>query len=185
MSVEMPSMLPAITLWPEWAWAIAWLDKRIENRDWAAGEYYRGRLIAIHAGANIGGRPAKIAVREGLDALMSTAYECGWYVSEDREKTLRSADGSVALQATRYDMTDDLVVIAPIVRKAIVAVAELVDCVWDAPDAGWGVGPCQWRLANVRRLADPIGGVPGAQGIWRVSTLVRDQIARQLEETAA
>lgn len=181
--LKLPVILPAITLWPEWAWAVAWLDKRIENREWAASRSYWRTLIAIHAGTNIGGRGGKIARREGIEALIESAAMCGWHVEEDRERSY--GDGSVGLRAARHDAKDGSLIEAPVVSRAIIAVAELVDCVWDNPEEGWGIGPCQWRLANVRRLPNPIGGVPGSQGIWMLPSHVRAQVADELEASAA
>lgn len=44
----------ALTLWPEWAHAVAHLGKRVENRSWKRDSII-GQDIAIHAGAKIGG----------------------------------------------------------------------------------------------------------------------------------
>jgi len=46
--------LYALTLWPEWAYAITDLGKRVENRTWTR-ESMLGQDMAIHAGAKIGG----------------------------------------------------------------------------------------------------------------------------------
>ena len=48
--------LRALTLWPEWAWAIHHLDKRVENRGWPipAGEWF-----ALHAGKSPTGPGAR------------------------------------------------------------------------------------------------------------------------------
>jgi hypothetical protein len=42
--------LYALTIQQPWAWVICYLDKRIENRDWAPPRQMIGRHIAIHAG---------------------------------------------------------------------------------------------------------------------------------------
>ena len=48
--------LLALTLWPEWAYAITHLGKDVENRDWERlPTWLTGRYLAIHAGAHIGG----------------------------------------------------------------------------------------------------------------------------------
>lgn len=58
----------ALTLWPEWAWAICHLDKRVENRTWAPGARLPvGSRLAIHAGKYIGGTLG--ATDEGVEAV--------------------------------------------------------------------------------------------------------------------
>lgn len=49
----------AITLWPEWAYAVAHLGKNIENRTWEPPDGLLGQMIAIHGGVSIGGRASK------------------------------------------------------------------------------------------------------------------------------
>lgn len=88
----------ALTLWPEWAWAIANLDKRVENRTWAPPISMVGKRIAIHSGASIGGRKGRVARREGLSAMMSMAARACWKISSElthppgMEMTSRQAD---------------------------------------------------------------------------------------------
>ena len=98
----------AITLWPEWAYAIRHLGKDVENRgdtskrSYVALRGYVGERIAIHAGAYIGGRPdghgpLKWRSSDGMRAMLYTAsraagrtihvpsplvvrrYECSFY----------------------------------------------------------------------------------------------------------
>lgn len=58
----------ALTLWPEWAYAVLHLSKDVENRPWtiAPGVY------ALHAGVAIGGRRSASARRDGIAALRAT-----------------------------------------------------------------------------------------------------------------
>ena len=58
-------MMYALTLWPEWAYAILHMGKRVENRSWRR-ESIIGQDIAIHAGAKIGGPKG---VQHGLLAV--------------------------------------------------------------------------------------------------------------------
>ena len=44
--------MKALTLWPEWAWAICHLGKNVENRSWVIPP----GLYALHAGKRFGGR---------------------------------------------------------------------------------------------------------------------------------
>jgi hypothetical protein len=44
--------MKALTLWPEWAWAIVHLGKNVENRSWVIPP----GLYCLHAGMRFGGR---------------------------------------------------------------------------------------------------------------------------------
>lgn len=181
-----------LTLWPEWAFAIAHLDKRVENRTWPAPREAIGSTILIHAGRSIGGRPGAPARAEGFSALRDTAELYGWHVTQrDRmcpdgsmplrwwkippietvdfdERTLRTID-------PQLDKVDGQITVS-----AVVAVARLVGCFrgsmrrWAAEDA-WG-----WVLEDVVTLSKPIGGVRGARGLWPVSMSLNAQIAEVL-----
>lgn len=65
-------MIPAITIWQPWASLIVLGAKPYEFRGWAAPKAYRGRRIAIHAGA----RPVRRA--EVSDLLMSLSGPQAW-----------------------------------------------------------------------------------------------------------
>jgi len=57
--------MKAITLWPEWAWAIVHLGKDVENRSWVIPP----GLYCLHAGMRFDGRGIKPEHRE--DAILS------------------------------------------------------------------------------------------------------------------
>lgn len=67
--------LRALTLWPEWVWAIVNLDKRIENRTW---KLPISEWFGLHAGAYIGGRKGSVAEAEGWEAVEDMAVCAGW-----------------------------------------------------------------------------------------------------------
>lgn len=143
----------ALTLWPEWATAVAHLGKRCENRDWKPPSYAIGARIAIHAGKFIGGRPGRPAAAEGMDAV--------WRNAPDEVGTLglitHHGEPAFALGGRTI----------PVVTSAIVATVRLVGAdleertPWDVPGA-W-----HWRLEDVRTLAEPVA-CRGAQGLWEV-----------------
>jgi len=63
----------ALTLCPEWAWAIAALDKRVENRSGrspvvAAARKLIGKPLAIHAGAKL----------VDVESMIATSRIEGW-----------------------------------------------------------------------------------------------------------
>lgn len=133
--------LPALTLWPEWAWAICNLDKRVENRTWTPGNRLPiGSTLAIHAGKHIGGKPGPGALEDGLDGLLSMAGD-------------------------KLGPDWGPVICCP--KSAIVAVAT-IDGFDREQRTPWDVaGLWHWRLRDVKVLAAPIP-CRGAQGIWMV-----------------
>ena len=61
--------MQAITLWPEWSWAILNLGKDVENRCWPLPPKLIGVALALHAGRNVGGQPGARAYERGCAAL--------------------------------------------------------------------------------------------------------------------
>lgn len=135
---------------------------------------YRGP-IAIHAAQGLG----PVGGRQGLfDLVTSQPF----------------ADVLLAAGVRREEQ---------IARGAIVAVAELVDCVptisvlngshpgFGKPDSNWpltdeerafgdyAIGRYAWLLANVRRLATPIP-YRGALGLWQVPAELERRISKEL-----
>lgn len=186
----------AITLWPEWAAAIAWLDKEVENRTWApsAAQLGPGGWVCIHAGGTVGGMGRAPKGRELFEAYLDDRGEALWSVFEmaaragwswrrDPSKPIDMAgtlDQFVDLRHAEKGLEADPRRIVLPSYSAIVAVARVVGVDrkqrtgWDVPDA------MHWRLADVRRLAEPVG-CRGAQGLWDVpddvAAAVRDRIA--------
>jgi hypothetical protein len=137
----------AITLWPEWAWAICALGKRVENREWLPGpRLIVGDRLAIHAGKHLGGRAGEPAADEASDAVLDM---------------YRRATGET-FPPGWPDAFED----CP--RSAIVAVATVTG--FDRNQrTGWDVpGAWHWRLGDVRVLPVPVP-CRGAQGLWAPS----------------
>lgn len=167
--------LPALTLHPEWAWAICHLDKRVENRPESVarmlvkrGGWRRGSCIAIHAGKHIGGRAGTGAVYDALRLVQGMSWDAGWSSGSDYRKPLVDhfdfIRGDQKIRITTADIT----------TSAVVAVARLGVLVhpdearpWQAPGS-WAV-----ELAEVHVLARPVP-CGGKQGLWPV------QIPREL-----
>ncbi len=172
-----------LTLTQPWATLVAVGAKRIETRGWATA--YRGP-IAIHAGQGLG----PVGGRQGLHHQCAVPrFFRALHLSMFRVR--QSRDGETWPE---YDA--DL-----LPRGAIVAVAELVDCVttlacedpplrdgagnrWPLTDqerafGDYSAGRYAWLLADVRRLPTPIP-CKGALGLWRVPADVEAQIAEVL-----
>lgn len=143
----------ALTLWPEWAWAILYLDKRVENRGWALPI---GEWIGLHAGKSIGGRPGKFGIGDGVDSLAEMARRAGWGVAGTyRRATFASSDRNVVWE------------LGAVPTSAIVGAIRVVSV--DAPNqgdlGGWRVPDAHGNRLEVRPLARPVP-MRGALGLW-------------------
>ena len=149
-------VVKALTLYPEWAWAICELGKRIENRTWIA-ERMKGQLLAIHGGKNIGGH-----ARRGdwhLDIADVLAQKTG-------RRDASRAEMARGVEAAQKH------------AGAIVAVARVVGFAQESSDR-WFVGPYGWLLDDVRVLARPVP-MKGAMGLWEVPAAAEVDIRAQL-----
>lgn len=153
----------AITLWPEWAWAICHLDKMVENRTWPPPKAVVGTRIAIHAGAHVGGRKGEPARREGTGAMLSMAVRAGWTLSEvfvrEHEQFIELRKGAPPV----VEFTPSAIVTSAIVAHALLARIDEPQEVGE--HGGWYIGEYGWRLEDVVVLPEPIP-MQGAQGLW-------------------
>lgn len=75
-------MAKALSVWPEWAWAIVNLDKRIENRTYQLPSTAFGKRIAIHASKSIGGGlGGKKGYITAILRMVTAARTAGWFVT--------------------------------------------------------------------------------------------------------
>lgn len=145
----------AITVYPEWAWAICHLDKRVENRSRPLPKAMAGPLVALHAGKYIGGRPGSVARAEGGRAVAGMAREAAWDVF-----------GGLTFRKDRVvSLYED-----PVCTSAIVAFVRFGPSV--PPDqgdlTGWRVPDCHgWPIVEVLRLKEPVPA-KGALGFWEL-----------------
>jgi len=161
--------MKAITLWPEWVWAILHLGKRVENRGWAIPTGNVGAPVAIHAGKYVGGRPGFSATRDAITGLVEMATRAGW----EHERWV--SGGITVLSFTNKDgrtiRTDE----TPILTSSIVGIAHfgLSYTPGNGPLEGWRV-PDQhgWPLRVFSPLTSPVE-CKGAQGFWTVPEDVR------------
>lgn len=159
--------LRALTLHPEWAWAIVHLDKRVENRSWRPPESVipDGARFAIHAGSRIGGRDGDTF--EALAEVMLAAREAGWeHEQVGAGWTLTKGGRSVALTEAAVLGVAGRVV-------AIAALREILpprEGIGDEPHPAWKVpGQYGWLLDDVAVLdygRQPV--IRGHQGLWRL-----------------
>jgi len=161
----------AITIWPEWVWAIENLDKNVENRTW----YPRSEFgiwpsrLALHAGKYIGGRPGRCSADEGVSGVIRMAERAGWKVE------------IVPGHAVRFKKDQNEVWLDnfAVIRGAVVAVAriEKVDRCYPKP---WAApGQWQWHLTDITPLAKPVP-CRGHQKIWSLPPDVEAAVRAQL-----
>ena len=146
LATSLQDVTRAITLWPEWAGSIAYLDKRVENRTWEPPK----DVIGKGTGRRI----------EGLTAVARMATRSGWQLR--RDGSLRKDGSTVAL--TSLDAR----------CGAILATAVVVGFDVDQR-TGWDVpGQVHWRLEDVI-VVQPVLCV-GLQRVWRLDEQVRSRL---------
>ncbi len=150
--------MKALTLWPEWAWAIEHLGKRVENRIWvpSPGQLKPGDWLAIHAGAHIGGRKGIPAMRKAAVRLANTANDAGCWTSL-QPLDLIASRGPAGRPFRLSNCT----------TGAIVAVAEYLGHDADRKTPWDGRGAHHWRLGRVGVLQLPVY-LKGARNLWSV-----------------
>lgn len=162
--------MKAITLWPEWAWAVVRLDKAVENRTWAPSRGLHDHRIAIHAGKAPGGPSHRGGLARAFDPVFEAASRHGWDVIQAEFEEL--PEGVIARFSKEIhawgpqvvDLRAEDVHLGAIVGSAVLAGATangLRNRQWRAP------GLLGWMMISRRRLLEPIP-FRGAQGLWEV-----------------
>jgi hypothetical protein len=174
----------ALTLWPEWPWAIDLpnedgtgyhpLAKRVENREW---EIPIGQWIALHAGKYIGGRKGRVATDEGLDSVALMGQRAGF------ETLVRDEwkDGGVVVlrpflgtwgSCNENGIVPPNSIRRPIVTSAIIGLFRVTRYVGPGdnrplPDGvrGWKVSDAVGNVFEYKRLNKPVS-CDGHQKLW-------------------
>lgn len=201
------SGLTGLTIWPEWTWAIDLptpLAKRVENRGWAPpGRYLAPHraLLAIHAGAHIGGRKGLPARREGLFSVATMARHAGLIASLPARGPAQFIPGlhgrARDVDLDVYDVLDHGTVSTadrPVVTSAIIGIARLTHVIPPGQEErnrdlretggvyGWKVPDLHGWVFDYCPLTEPVPHARGEQGLWRVSD---DQVRRIAARVAA
>ena len=178
---------PALTLWPEWAWAIdlpELLAKRVENRGYALPI---GVWTYLHAGKHIGGKPGRPSLEGGLRSVERMARDAGLQSAtllDYRDGGALLVGGSAHLFGSleRAPVAMEGTVRRPIVTSAILGkfrvLRVLPPGVVEDTDGvrGWKVPDAYGNVFEYRRLNQPIP-CKGAQGLWRPPEAVEMEIA--------
>jgi len=165
--------LYALTLWPEWIWAIAHLGKDVENRSWRPPPAFVGRQVALHAGMTIGGRDLDEA--SALRLVVEMAELAGW----------RRACHALVRDDVRRGRVEVPLPSAscPPTRCAVVAVATLGEPTRTSCSP-WAVpGRWHWPLLEVRVLPRPVR-VRGRQGLWALADADVSEVLGQVRGAA-
>lgn len=137
---DAPPDARAVTLHPHWAHAVAWLGKRIENRNRPIPPALVGQRVAIHAGATLpAGWADDMLLTAPVGRTDSACFSIGYRLP-------RVSDGNVSRVA--YSVEEDGVTEHVVVTRAIVATAVLRPHEPSAKDwqfAGRGHLIAEWR----------------------------------------
>lgn len=175
----------ALTLWPEWAFAIAHLGKDVENRSYPLGDL--PTPLCIHAGAYIGGATSQHACEAGLEGLFTHASAAGWGLEHGTE---RGADGPNVWIAGQHE--DGRVLSRMFIRKrAILAIAvfdrveQIGSRLLPLHTDPWVASDCfAWRARDVLKLAEPVRCKVGQQGLWRIKPSHFQKLQTQIADAA-
>jgi hypothetical protein len=143
----------AITLRPQWAYAVARLGKDVENRTWPLWRDLEGARIAIHAARD----PFKKTELGRMDFYATPLEGSAWKALVPDIDAVRGCIVALATVST--------------LPPALLA-AYGTDHDWVLPGCAY-----QWALADVQPLAVPVP-CRGAQGFWRVPAPVERLIVR-------
>jgi len=172
--------MQAISVRPQWAYAMLYLGKRVENRDFAP-EALLGRRIAFHAGKKIGDTTSLPSTARGLRELAVDMVGANflaapvWLKGEEPFLAWQPL-GANDLKSSRILRADDCPT-SCIFATAIIG--ELVPPVPDADTPPWSrKGKHWWILDDFQALPEPIP-CSGQRGVWTVQEEMAKEIERQ------
>lgn len=180
--------MKALTIYPEFVWAICYLGKCVENRVWAPPEAMIGERFALHSGAHIGGRPGKSATRAGIEKMGSMAAVAGWswmldaeggYASfarfPGRDLPIDMYAGDPGKLDYRLPLSTKAVVKSALVGTVVLGSVSVDDTI------PWGVkGSYHWHLEDLQVFREPIAA-SGLQKFWGLSEIQESAVVLQQE----
>lgn len=173
--------MKAITLYPEWAWAVCNLGKDIENRRYEPSKGMIGSTIAIHAGLQVAGKSSSVDIRKrAMNEISNMAKKAMWdarYAKDEDRYYFRNVSNGAEVDLDEDDIT----------LGAIVAVAKLDRCDFAhigyremdigtrkerietrKYSEGWSApGLYGWALSDIFVLDNPVK-CRGNQRIWNL-----------------
>lgn len=173
-----PTHLRALTLWPEWAFAIHHLDKRVENRTWLVP---KDEWFMLHAGKYVGGKPGGFHEQDGMTSLREMAWLSGWTPKQAGRvgrpwSCVFSHPTHTAI--TAHDPSAPAETCNPILTSHILGAFRVTrhDAPYHGDTSGWRVPDQVGNVFEYRPLAAPVP-CKGAQGLWRVPEEIRALLA--------
>jgi len=173
--------MKALTLWPEWAWAICHLEKNVENRS-RRTLMPIGTDFAIHAGASFGGKNrSSFSIDLAMQDVVPMAARAGWRVgvsvAQNRITAYRT-DSTNTVDCSGFDIHMGAVV--AVVQFDGILEPQNVYHRHDADKWPWWSGEhCGYRLSNVRVLDEPVEA-RGQLGFWNLSEDAEAEILKQI-----
>jgi hypothetical protein len=173
--------MKALTLRHPWAFAIAHLGKRIENRDWDARTadlmglpQLVGETIAIHGGT-APQRPKRAGHWSQLAETNLWRQHC-----EDLQGVHRILGGELPDGAARYFASRGISTLTPeaFILPGVVAVATISGTTRTSRDPWAAHGQLHILLSDVITLSEPVQ-CPGAQGFWTVPEAIEREVTTQ------
>ena len=160
----MNTTLHALSVWPEWAWAVCALGMDVLHGD-EAPAVEPPFWLAIHAGARWGGRDTHWYPRH-FRPVVRAASRAGWNAtSVDGVRHGRRVRGQALHQGERSAILPPAGNVPPV--RSLVAIARVVEvgCGLAGP---WARSSAMgWRLADPVVLPEPLSA-PGLSGLWPV-----------------
>jgi len=176
--------MKAITLWPEWCWAIRQLGKNVENRSWRPPDTLRiGESIAIHAGASFGGKTGESKTWSRIfDPIAGIAQRSCWNIRIDV-----MANIIVAYNVLSGKRISDRIVTMPC--GGVVAVATFDGTLVPGREEStqwpwWADDQFGWVLRDVTMLPK-IVRCTGRQRLWNLSREIEEAVVIQLRKNSA
>jgi len=161
--------MQAITVRPQWAFAMLTLGKRIENRAFVPEGLF-GARIALHSGKHVGGTPSAPATARGFRELACDMIRVGylaapvWFKGE--EPFLAWQPIGATDRKSSYVLRDD-----DCPKGVVFATATIGRFVGNVPDEyipPWAhEGSEWWILEEFRTLINPVP-CSGQQGVWKL-----------------
>lgn len=169
--------MKAITLWPEWAWAICALGKNVENRTWRP-TLRNCEQFAIHAGNSFGGYLASgLTIEDIFEPVFEMASRAGWSLGYQRTGNLIKGRHESSQASIEQE-------ISKIPTGKVVAITTLLG-VRDPSKGGNGVWPWWaedqygWMLRDTVVLPRPVLA-KGCRSLWYMPDDVLDAVTQQI-----
>lgn len=173
--------MEAVTIRPEWAWAIRYAGCRVIGKDFYP-EGLEGRRIALSVGGHVGGHAGKPSAFAGLQEV---AHAADLYRVQMHLVPFWDHEQEPCLAVRRaFDAAGTVIRAADLLTNVVFGTAEIARPL-SFREFAWAVpGRHHWFLRDVRFLVAPVE-CPGKPGVWPVAEHVVGQVMQQSTLDAA